>query len=128
MDKSLMLSAEELDEIYTSCVLKPVAQSIEQRASERWAYPAIQLLAPCGPKELPRKSMFAEVRCHDLSQGGISFFMPRPPKFQLAVFGLGKRPNLTYLLAQVVYCKEHVTAKREYLVGCSFIRRVTIRE
>ncbi len=71
--------------------------------------------------------MFKEIRCHDISQGGVSFFLPRPPEFDFAVVGLGKGSDLTYFLFRVTYCKENSEAKNGCLVGGRFLRRVTIQ-
>jgi hypothetical protein len=128
MEDSLWLSQQEIDGIYRTCGSKSTPGSIERRTSDRWPFTEIQVLGPYGTWGLPKKHMFCEVRCHDLSQGGISFFLPRPPTFEFAVIGLGKRPNVTYLLIRLTHCREHVEEKKRYLVGCRFLQRVTIED
>ena len=124
MKDSLVLSQQEIDGIYKTCGSDALPD--ERRKSGRWPFPEIQLLGPYGTWGLPKKQMFCEVRCFDLAQGGISFFLPRPPVFEFAVIGLGKRPDITYLLIRLVHCREYVDGKKQYLVGCRFLQRVTI--
>jgi hypothetical protein len=127
MDSALLLSPQEIDDIYTAYGVKAGGSDAERRTSERRPYPAIQWLAPYGAWGLPTMDMFREIRCHDLSQGGVSFFLPRPPQFHFAVIGLGKQPDITYLLVRILYSKEYTGGRKEYLVGCCFVQRVTIR-
>jgi len=70
--------------------------------------------------------MFFEIHCHDLSQGGISFFLPRPPLFENAVIGLGKQPTMAYFRIKLIHYREYVGEKKQYLVGCQFVERVRI--
>jgi hypothetical protein len=127
MENSLILSRQEIDGIYETCGSKAPSDYSERRTSDRWPYQEIQLLGPYGYWGLPKKHMFCEVRCHDLSQGGVSFFLPRPPVFEFAVIGLGKRPNISYLLIRVTHCREYyVDVKKLYLVGCRFLERVAL--
>jgi hypothetical protein len=126
MEDSLELSRQEIDGIYRTCGAEAISGSAERRTSDRWPFAEIQLLGPYGPWGLPKMHMFCEVRCHDLSQGGISFFLPRPPAFEFAVIGLGKRPKITYLLIRLTHCREHIDVKKQYLVGCRFLQRVEI--
>ena len=52
---------------------------------------------------LPHPSMFGEVLCHEISTTGISFFLPRPPGFQLAVITLGRSTERMSMLIRVVH-------------------------
>ncbi len=126
MTDALLLSQQEIDGIYRTCGSEAIPASAERRTSDRWPFTEIQLLGPYGAWGLPKKHMFCEVRCHDLSQGGISFFLPRPPAFEFAVIGLGRRPNIKYLLIRLTHCQEQVGEKKQYLVGCRFLQRVEI--
>ena len=101
----------------------------EQRSAKRWPYPVTELLAACRQGRLPNHTMFREVVCHDLSTTGISFFLPRPPGFRLAVITLGKLTDKTSMLIRVVHSTAYdVTGHNRYLVGCQFVRRVSSRE
>jgi|SRR5580658_1754844 hypothetical protein len=124
MDETLTIPRQELEEIYKSS--RPNAVSVDRRETVRWPFREIQWLGPYGSWGLPKKHMFFEVRCHDLSQGGISFFLPRPPASEFAVIGLGKKPNLVYYMVQMTNCNEFPGEKKQYLVGCRFVQRVTI--
>ena len=126
MERSLLLPPQEIDGILAACGSKPAAQNAERRIHNRWPYPVIQWLAPYDVGDLPKKHMFHEVRCHDLAQGGISFFLPRPPQFHHAVIGLGKEPKISYVLVRILRCTEHAGARKEYLVGACFLQRILI--
>jgi len=126
MESSIVLSHQEIDRLYESSGIEALPSPAERRHSQRWPFPETQLLGPCGSWGLPKIYMFCEVRCHDLSQSGVSFFLPRPATFEQAVIGLGKQPNITYLLVRLTHCKEHAGEKKQYLVGCQFLNRVTI--
>lgn len=125
MDSSILLSRDEIDAISKTCEEAGATEpKDERRTSDRSAYPAYQPLAPYGEWGLPKRHMFCEVRCHDISCGGISFFLARPPAFRFAVIGLGKSPNLNYFLIRAIHCVEYTGEKKEYLVGCCFLQRV----
>jgi len=126
MEDPLVLSQQEIEGIYTSCGSESVSNAVERRTAHRWPFPAVQLLGPCGSWGLPKRHMFVEVRCHDLSQGGISFFLPRPPTFESAVMGLGKQSNIAYYLVKLIHFHEHIGATKQYLIGCQFLERVRI--
>lgn len=126
MKDSLVISQQELEGIYTSAGSDALPGQAERRTAVRWPFSEMQLLGPYGSWGLPRRHMFKEIRCHDISQGGVSFFLPGRPDFDFAVVGLGKRPNLTYFLLRVTYCKENADAKNGCLVGGRFLQRVKI--
>ncbi len=126
MQGSLELTQQELDGIYQTCGAAPLPS--ERRTSDRWPFPETQMLGPYGSWGLPKRHMFCEVRCFDLAQGGVSFLLPRPPAFEFAVIGLGKRPDLTYVLVRMVHFREYNNEKKQYLVGCRFLQRVTIED
>jgi hypothetical protein len=124
MLKSLRLSQHELEKFRAAFGPEAAADCGENRTSGRSHFPAIQMLGPCGDWGLPQRHMFFEVRCCDLSQGGISFFLTRAPTFEFAVIGLGKEPNISYFLIQPKHFREHGEDRNQYLVGCKFLGRV----
>jgi PAS domain S-box-containing protein len=95
----------------------------DRRSKPRRAYPYKQLIAPLVGNDLPPRSAFQEVLCHDISASGFSFFAPRPPaqEFVMAAFGCG--PALTYLTAQVVHCRRTADGSK-FSVGCRYTSRV----
>ncbi len=123
------LSEREVQEALKVARVEWFPGKIEQRSAKRWPYPASELLAACGQGKLPNRSMFREVVCHDLSTTGISFFLPHPPGFRLAVITLGNSTDKTAMLIRVVHSTGHdATGHNRYLVGCQFVRRVSSRE
>ena len=126
MEGSLLLSQQELESIHSAGDSKSLSSTAERRKSQRRPCQTILLLGPYGSWGLPTHRMFCEVRCHDLSQGGVSFFLPRPPTFEFAVIGLGKRPNISYFLIRLTHFREHIDVEKQYLVGGNFIQRVKI--
>ncbi len=126
MEGSLALSSQEIDGFFATYGFGALLDCVERRTSDRWLYPETQLLGPYGVWGLPTRQMFREVRCHNISKGGVSFFLPRPPVFELAVIEVGNRPITEYHLIQLVHYVEHVDAKKQYLVGCRFVKQVTI--
>jgi hypothetical protein len=125
MNDLLELTRQELETIHASCDAESASERDENRASRRSPFPVMQMLGPCGSWGLPTQHMFCEVRCHDLSQGGISFFLPRPPTFETAVIGLGKPPTVSYYVVKLIHFREYGEEKERYLVGCQFISRVS---
>jgi len=127
MEGSLVFSRQEIEEFHAACGFEALNDPVERRTSERWLYPETQLIGAYGVWGLPPRQIFRAVRCHDISKGGVSFFLPRPPAFELAVIEVGKQPIIDYLLMQLVHYGEQVDAEKLYLVGCQFVERVTIQ-
>lgn len=98
----------------------------EARKSPRRAFRAIQMIAPCDDGEMPSKSEFRRVVCHDISTGGFSFFWPDSPQFTKVVAALGTASALTYLNANVIHAKPTSQFKGGYLVGCQFVDRIDL--
>ena len=124
MSGTLLLSDDELDGAFAGCSREAVADFHERRSSNRWSYPAVQPLAPYGHWGFPNAEMFQQVRCHDLSTGGVSFLLPAPPTFEFAVIGLGVAPQFQYFVVQKVYCRRSDSTEGQYLVGCQFLQRI----
>ena len=96
----------------------------EGRTSPRRDFPYRQKIAPLNGGQRPTWDDFFEVRCSDLSAGGISILCEEPPRFNELVVALGRPPSLMHLAAKVVYVREAVRdAQVMYQVGCRFIGR-----
>ncbi len=97
----------------------------ELRSSPRKQYQYSQRIAPMHGGLLPAKDEYFNVECNDISQGGISFYLRRPPGCEYFAIVLGQKPMVTVLVAKVVYSKavEH-NGTRMILVGCKFIDRL----
>jgi putative component of membrane protein insertase Oxa1/YidC/SpoIIIJ protein YidD len=98
--------------------------NLERRTSERYAYPTIQMAAPCGVAGDLGESIFRPVRCHDISRGGISFVWPAQPDFTEVVVGLSDGPGSVRLKARVLRCIPVADPHDSYLVCCHFIERL----
>jgi hypothetical protein len=85
-----LVSAQEEDE------------PVERRAAERHTFSATERIAPYRGGRFPDEGEFVEVRCHDLSQTGFSFFLPAPPDFKSLVVAFGTPPELIYAVAEVM--------------------------
>jgi hypothetical protein len=73
----------------------------------------------------PQVDEYFNVECNDISQGGISFFLKRPPGCEHFAVALGQRPRITVLIGRVAYAREvDHDGDRMYLVGCQFINRL----
>jgi hypothetical protein len=74
---------------------------------------------------LPRTDEYFNVECNDISKGGISFYLKRPPGCEQFAIVLGQKPKITILAAKVVNTKEvEHDNQHMYLVGCQFIDRI----
>jgi hypothetical protein len=97
----------------------------ERRVKPRRAYPYVQWIAAMVDGKLPPRSEFREVRCRDISAGGFSFIVPRPPASDFFVVAFGAGSALTYLVAQAVHCNRIVRdGITMYVVGCHYTSRV----
>ena len=100
-------------------------KSTDMRATPRSKYKYSQRIAPLHSKILPRVDDYLEVECNDISCGGISFFLRRPPGCEHFAVALGQKSMTTLLIAQVVYIKEvNHNNQQMYLVGCKFVDRI----
>jgi hypothetical protein len=98
----------------------------DRRTSRRFAYSAIQSVAAYDGKQLPTSTMFCQVRCCDLSAGGISFVWPRVPDFEQVVIKLAASRRTLHVVARVVGHRPFDASKKSFLVGCKFLDRVRI--
>ncbi|MGA2618085.1 MAG: PilZ domain-containing protein [Thermoguttaceae bacterium] len=124
---SSMLTHRDIEQIGNLLERKSTkAPPKERRSSKRLPHPVIELVAPHVDQRLPAKWMLREVHCCDLSEGGMSFFLPQPPDFEYAVVRLGTPSKPTYMLVSVVDYRLDEGVRIGYVVGCSFIREVKI--
>jgi PAS domain S-box-containing protein len=97
------------------------------RRSPRRSFHYIQRIAPTSGEGLPSKNRFIEVRCEDISAGGIAFYLGRRPDFTTLVVTLGRPPAESHFSARVVrVVKATLEGRGVYLVGCRFTGRVSI--
>jgi hypothetical protein len=104
----------------------PPKKDRERRSSPREQYQYIQSVAPMHGHSTPATNDFIKVEFKDLSRGGVSFFLKRPPacKFFTVALG-GKNSSSTMLIAKVIRSQEvEHNEKHMYLVGCKFINRL----
>ena len=103
---------------------QPQSTGRDRRMSPRYAFPAIQAVAPYDGVTLPGRETFRAVRCHDISQRGISFFWPTAPTFRYAVVRLNPQSQPLYLMARVARHVPIAGLNNEFLVCCQFLSRV----
>ena len=74
---------------------------------------------------MPTPEEFRQVRCHDISTGGFSYFTPDLPDHDLIVAAFGLPPEFTYLSAQIRYAKRVAQgASAMFQIGCQFLGRI----
>jgi hypothetical protein len=97
----------------------------ELRSSPRKKFQYYQQIAPIHDNTPPSTDDFIKVECNDISQGGISFFLRRPPGCKHFAIMLGGKNATTMLTAQVVRLQEiEHNDQHMYLVGCKFVNRL----
>lgn len=119
----------------------------ERRDGPRRPFDVFQQIAPWDGGAVPDDSQFTQVKCHDLTCSGFSFFLPKEPKFQALVAEFGQPPDSLLVGAKVlhvdpvlVYPSGRVepldkpatgarsirsrSAASMMLVGCRFVRRL----
>lgn len=97
------------------------AATEDGRRHPRSAYPRLQMVAPVIAGRPPEQGDFREVRCLDLSAGGISFLTTEVPESGQYIVALGTPPNVIHLTAEVV------RDAPQRLVGCRFTGRLDAR-
>lgn len=111
------------------CVFTGQTEALEERGaprSQRHPYDCVQRLAEWNEGDpLPLPANMIEVRCHDISVEGISFFLPEKPGFELAVISLGQAANGALMAIEVRHSKVvFMHGAVQHLVGCRFVKRV----
>jgi hypothetical protein len=97
----------------------------ERRRHPRFAFNAIQHVAPYVHGEMPAATAFQPVVCHDISCGGLSYYLNQPPIVKDVVLALSIRGQVKYLTAHIL--RTIVTLNDgglKYLIGCRFIGRL----
>ncbi len=125
----------------------------DRRDTSREPFPAIQHIAPADGENMPKRTAFFPIRCHDLSTRGFSFFANEQPQFSSLVLALRTATEVIYLAAEVRHCTEALVypsgrvevlggprdgadckrarrdgAEHVVLVGCEFARRLDWEE
>jgi hypothetical protein len=97
----------------------------QMRSSPRKTFKCNQRVAPLCSDLPPQKDEYFNVECNDISQGGISFYLKRPPGCERFAVVLGQKPNITTLIGRVASSKEVMhNDERMFLVGCQFVGRI----
>ncbi len=76
----------------------------ERRGARRRPFSSQQRIAVRRELAIPDESEFFDVRCHDLTRGGFSFFRPTRPDFDSLVAEFGTPPEVIYVAARVSHC------------------------
>ncbi len=73
----------------------------ERREDRRLSFDTTQQIAPWDGARFPAASEFFQVRCHDLTGNGLSFFLPAEPDFRSLVVQFGTQPNSLLAAAEI---------------------------
>lgn len=96
-----------------------------RRRSQRRIFPFYQRVAPYRGK-LPAEHEFFQVRCSDISSGGVSFILDQQPEYHEVIIELGQGNRTTRIRAEIV---RMVPIEQEgqpvYLLGCQFVERLS---
>jgi len=124
---SQLASIERTLDQYHRAFGSPAPDRNQQRRSQRHNYTYTQKMAVMLGDRLPTAAEFVNVRCRDLSAGGVSLLLNAPPAGDRLVVALGKPPVLTYFAAEVVHVqRQHLGRSIVYQVGCRFTGRVNL--
>jgi hypothetical protein len=98
----------------------------QRRVRDRHPFPCNQSIAFLTQQRMPYAKEFEQVRCRDLSEGGVSFYYEEPPPSNQLVLGLGLETNPSYFLCEVRHWNKVRGAAGAFCIGCMFVRRVTL--
>jgi hypothetical protein len=112
------LSAQVFDEL--------TGQDSNRRKRERRDFRYLQWAAPCQEDTLPDRRSFRQVRCSDISRGGMSYYTDRPPLDEFLVVGLGTSKETIWLRCKVANCVRVDEDKGAFRIGCEFIERLDL--
>jgi PilZ domain len=97
----------------------------ERRRHARSAFNATQRVAPYTNGQVPPLTAFRSVECHDLSCGGLSYFLNQPPLAKEVVLALTIRGEVKFFSARIVRTVGTLTPDGlKFLVGCQFVGRL----
>jgi hypothetical protein len=100
----------------------------DRRRQPRRPFPSHELIAPYVDGQWPAPGAFRQVRCHDISPGGIAFLLPKLPEYKSIVVALGIAPNVTYLAARITHTNTfQADGQPMFLIGCRFTGRLERR-
>jgi PAS domain S-box-containing protein len=99
----------------------------ERRQKKRFPFPYKQSLAPLVDDQMPVATAFREVRCHNLSRDGFSFWSEEIPDYNGLLVTFGNGSSMIYVTAQVIHVTPFDDADRElFLVGCRYQGRLDL--
>ena len=116
------LTAQEISRVVPTA---DVATGREKHKAERFPFECRQRLSHDIEASFPDPSTFYTVQCRDISQSGISFFLPTWPPFRCAVIEQGKPPTQSFWAIMVVRAMQEGDGR--YLIGCSFTRQIEVK-
>jgi hypothetical protein len=102
----------------------PSPRQAERRRDPRWPYRVTQMVAFHDEFQKPTKDMLQPVRCHDISLGGISFFLAGRPPTHHCTLVLGRPPGLIFVNGRIVHCEPTELSPDEWIVGCEFVTKL----
>ena len=103
---------------------QPDAHQPELRSDPRWAYSVIQLVAFHEKDQQPTKEMLQAVRCHNISLGGLSFYLSGSPSHEYCTLVLGFPPKLIFVKARVTHSEAQGTSQGMWKIGCQFLEKM----
>jgi hypothetical protein len=117
---------------FTAEAASPAGESaastaLDRRNRSRQTYRILQWMAPCREGELPDPGTFRQVRCHDISCGGISYYSKEPPLEKFLVFFLRAGERGIYVQARVANCVHVIEGQQAtFRIGCEFLTRLQL--
>lgn len=119
------LAEDEIASLRTGDAPAHRESSRDQRNDVRYPYNTSQFIAEIHGNAFPNAEDFVPVACRDISQRGISFFIPDLPASDDLIVTIGRPPDLIFIKVEVVNtrpsCLEGVVG---YTVGCAFQARL----
>ncbi len=102
----------------------PKVRQHERRRDSRYPYRVTQMVAFHDHVGIPTADMLQPVRCHDISLGGISFYLAGPPMSEHCTFLLGRPPGLLFVKARVVHSEPAENSPDTWIIGCEFVEKM----
>lgn len=100
---------------------------LNKRKSARVPYTTPVEVLLDADKGLPESRQFITVQPRDLSQRGIAFYSDYAPCERPVIVKLGSARESLFLLARITRCeRDFDDAQRRFVVGCEFVRRISI--
>lgn len=122
--KTVTSVAQQLEDLAKAWTRNKPDSASERRSAERRPFTSPQRIAPFRG-EIPAADEYEVVNCHDLSQGGFSFFAESLPNQDTIICVFNTRHAVLHLTAQVRYVKRIQKGEEPlFLVGCRFLQRI----